>query len=83
MVGTDLLLILGVVLLILLIWRGPKVLPQFGEAIGKTVKGIRDNVSEDSDKPDADAARSGADAGGTDAGTSKAAAKDDADEPNG
>jgi Sec-independent protein translocase protein TatA len=48
----EILLILGVILLILILTRGPKMLPQFGEAIGKTVKGLRDNMSDDSDKPD-------------------------------
>lgn len=42
--GTDLLLILIVVLIFLLIWRGPKMLPRIGEALGQTVKGARDNI---------------------------------------
>ncbi len=57
MVGpSELLLILVVVLIIVLVVRGPKVLPQFGEAIGKTIKGFRDSVDADSDKPANDAA---------------------------
>lgn len=57
MVGpSELLLILVVILIIVLVVRGPKVLPQFGEAIGKTIKGFRDSVDADSDKPDNDAA---------------------------
>ena len=57
MVGpSELLLILVVVLIIVLVVRGPKVLPQFGEAIGKTIKGFRDNMGDDSDKPDNDTA---------------------------
>ena len=53
MVGpSELLLILVVILIIVLVVRGPKVLPQFGEAIGKTIKGFRDSVDADSEKPD-------------------------------
>jgi len=55
MVGPDLLLILIVILFILIIWRGPKMLPQLGEALGKTIKGVRSNIGDDSDKPDEDA----------------------------
>ncbi len=40
--------ILLVVLVIVLIWRGPKMLPQFGEALGKAVKGARDTMDRDS-----------------------------------
>lgn len=42
--GTDLLLILVVVLIFLFIWRGPKMLPRIGEAFGKTIKGARENI---------------------------------------
>ncbi len=77
MVGpSELILILVVVLIIVLVVRGPKVLPQFGEAIGKTIKGFRENMADDSDKPadttnDAAAADTKADSVATD--------KDDAD----
>lgn len=50
----DILLVLVVLLIIVLIWRGPKMLPQFGEALGKAVKGARDTM-------DRDAAESGPD----------------------
>lgn len=43
----DLLLVLVVVLIIVLVWRGPSVLPQLGAALGKAVKGVRDNVNAD------------------------------------
>jgi len=43
-VGPDILLILVVGLVIVLIWRGPKMLPKIGESFGKTVKGVRENV---------------------------------------
>jgi len=48
----DILLVLIVILIIVFIWRGPKMLPQFGEALGKAVKGARDNFSRDSDEAD-------------------------------
>jgi Sec-independent protein translocase protein TatA len=44
----DILLVLIVILIIVFIWRGPKVLPQFGEALGKAVKGARDTMDRDS-----------------------------------
>ena len=44
----DILLILIVILIIVLIWRGPSMLPQFGEALGKAVKGARDTMDRDS-----------------------------------
>ena len=40
--------ILIIVLVVLLIWRGPKMLPQFGEAVGKAVKSARDTMDRDS-----------------------------------
>lgn len=44
----DILLVLIVLLIIVLIWRGPSMLPQFGEALGKAVKGARDTMDRDS-----------------------------------
>ncbi len=35
---------LVVLLIIVLIWRGPKMLPRLGEAAGRTVKGVRENL---------------------------------------
>jgi Sec-independent protein translocase protein TatA len=49
----DILLVLIVILIIVLIWRGPSMLPQFGEALGKAVKGARDTM--DRDAPEAPA----------------------------
>jgi len=48
----DILLVLIVILIIVLIWRGPSMLPQLGEAFGKAVKGARDTMDRDSDKAD-------------------------------
>jgi Sec-independent protein translocase protein TatA len=44
----DILLVLIVILIVVLIWRGPSMLPQFGEALGKAVKGARDSMDRDS-----------------------------------
>ncbi len=53
----DILLVLIVILVIVLAWRGPKMLPQFGEALGKTIKGVRDNVNSDVDDASAPASK--------------------------
>jgi len=36
--GSDLLIILLVVLVLVVLWRGPKTLPKLGEALGRGVK---------------------------------------------
>ena len=73
----ELLLILIVILVIVVVVRGPKVLPQFGEAIGKTIKGIRQNVDDGDDKADAGTGTSTSEATAADT----AAKPDDADKP--
>jgi TatA/E family protein of Tat protein translocase len=40
----DIALVLVVLLVVVLIWRGPKMLPKLGESLGKTVKGVRENM---------------------------------------
>jgi Sec-independent protein translocase protein TatA len=51
-VGPELLLLL-LVLIVVLVWRGPTSLPRLGEALGKAVKGARDNMpSRSSGEPD-------------------------------
>jgi Sec-independent protein translocase protein TatA len=50
----DILLVLIVILVIVLIWRGPSMLPQFGEALGKAVKGARDAMDRDAGEPEQD-----------------------------
>ena len=40
---------LGVILLVVLVIFGPKNLPKIGSAIGKTVKNVREGMSEGSD----------------------------------
>ncbi len=45
----DLLLILAVILIIVLVVRGPKTLPRLGEALGRTVKDTREEFARKSD----------------------------------
>jgi Sec-independent protein translocase protein TatA len=42
-VGPEL-IILIIVLVVVLAWRGPTALPRLGEAFGKAVKGARENM---------------------------------------
>lgn len=42
----DLIVILLLVLVLVLIWRGPKTLPQWGTAIGKAVRGAREEAAK-------------------------------------
>jgi Sec-independent protein translocase protein TatA len=58
----DIMLVLVVLLVVVLIWRGPTMLPRLGEAMGKTVKGVRENLpgtmgddADPDDKNDSDA----------------------------
>ena len=43
----DILLVLVIILIVVLVWRGPSMLPQFGAALGKAVRGARDNIDRD------------------------------------
>ena len=42
----DLLLILIVILVLVVLWRGPKTLPKLGEALGRGVREARREASE-------------------------------------
>jgi TatA/E family protein of Tat protein translocase len=44
--GPDILLVLVIVLIVVIIWRGPKTLPLLGRAFGQGVKEARKEVSE-------------------------------------
>jgi Sec-independent protein translocase protein TatA len=46
MFGLDLVIVLLVVLAVVLIWRGPKILPKWGETLGRGVKATRKEVSD-------------------------------------
>ena len=42
----DLLLVLVVILVLVVLWRGPKTLPRLGEALGRGVREARREASE-------------------------------------
>lgn len=52
--GSDLLIVLVIVLIAVLIWRGPKTLPKIGQALGRGVREARTEASKLSDRPDGD-----------------------------
>jgi len=44
MFGMDVLVVLIIVLIIVLVWRGPKTLPALGAMFGRGVKNVRKEV---------------------------------------
>ncbi len=46
MFGLDLVVVLIAVLAVVLIWRGPKILPKWGETLGRGVKATRKEVED-------------------------------------
>jgi Sec-independent protein translocase protein TatA len=44
--GPDVLVLLVVILILALLWRGPKTLPKIGQALGRGVKNARDEARE-------------------------------------
>ena len=42
----DLLIVLVVILAVVLVWRGPKMLPKWGETLGRGVRATRREISE-------------------------------------
>jgi Sec-independent protein translocase protein TatA len=44
--GPDILIILIIVLILALMWRGPKTLPKIGSALGRGFKNARDEARE-------------------------------------
>ncbi len=42
----DVLVVLIIVLILVVVWRGPKTLPGIGAALGRGVKGARDEASK-------------------------------------
>ena len=44
--GSDVLIVLVIVLVIVVIWRGPKTLPLLGKAFGKGVKEARKEIGD-------------------------------------
>ncbi len=57
---TDLLVVLIVVLVLVVLWRGPKTLPKLGQALGR---GVREARTEASKAQDEIRARTGDDSG--------------------
>jgi sec-independent protein translocase protein TatA len=51
--GSDVLIVLIVILVIVLIWQGPKNLPKLGSALGRSIKDFRSEISSDDEKPQA------------------------------
>ena len=49
---TDIGLVLLIILIVLLLWRGPKLLPSLGAALGRTVKETRRTIDDKFDSPD-------------------------------
>ena len=50
----DIVVVLVIVLVIVAIWRGPKVLPEWGAAIGKTVREARTHATKGLDGDETD-----------------------------
>jgi Sec-independent protein translocase protein TatA len=53
--GSDLLVVLIVILVLVLLWRGPKNLPKLGQALGRGVREARSEakkIGDDSDDQD-------------------------------
>lgn len=46
MFGLDTMVVLLIVLAVVLVWRGPKVLPKWGETLGRGVKAARKEAHE-------------------------------------
>jgi len=46
MFGIDVVIVLVVVLAVVLVWRGPKILPKWGETLGRGVKATRKEVTD-------------------------------------
>lgn len=46
----DIAILLVVILILVLMWRGPKTLPKLGQAAGKGLKSVRDEASAKMDE---------------------------------
>ena len=56
--GSDVLVVLVVILSLVVIWRGPKTLPKLGAALGRSVRELRHEVGADDKEPIDPAGRS-------------------------
>lgn len=52
-------IVLVILLVVVLIWRGPTMLPRLGESFGRTVKGVRENLPGAMDDDTADSGDGG------------------------
>jgi Sec-independent protein translocase protein TatA len=52
--GSDFLFVLVVILILVVIWRGPKTLPKIGQALGRGVREARAEAAKLRDEKDAD-----------------------------
>lgn len=54
--GSDVLVVLVIVLAVVVVWRGPKTLPKLGAALGRGVREAKAEASKqlEDDKPDGD-----------------------------
>ena len=46
MLGLDTIVVLVIVLIVVLLWRGPKTLPAWGKSLGRTVRGARKEAED-------------------------------------
>ena len=46
MFGVDVVIVLIVILAVVLVWRGPRILPKWGETLGRGVKATRKEVTD-------------------------------------
>lgn len=51
MFGVDFLVVLIVILAVVIVWRGPRMLPKWGEMLGRGVKATRKEVGDLQDDP--------------------------------
>jgi Sec-independent protein translocase protein TatA len=54
MFGADTLVVLLIVLVVVVIWRGPKTLPQIGAMLGRTVRAAREEASKGKSEDDSE-----------------------------
>lgn len=52
--GSDVLVVLIIILIVAIIWRGPKNLPKIGQALGRGVREARTEAAKLRDDKDAD-----------------------------
>jgi Sec-independent protein translocase protein TatA len=52
--GSDLIIVLIIVLAVVLVWRGPKTLPRIGQALGRGVREARSEAAKLTETKDGD-----------------------------